>query len=66
MWEVVTKIRDDKQDFPIQVVVALDDTCMTCPHHGETACQAGPDSNEHVISMDQKVIRHLGIEENGV
>jgi Uncharacterized conserved protein len=66
MWEVVTKIRDEEQDFPIQVVSALDDACMACPHHGESTCQADPNSNEHVISMDQKVIRHLGIEENGI
>jgi hypothetical protein len=66
MWEVVTNIRDEERDFPIQVVVALDDACMACPHHGETTCQADPNSNEHVTSMDQKVIRHLGIEENGI
>lgn len=66
MREIVEKIRDEEQDFPIQVVAALDDACMACPHHGETACQAAPDSNDHVLSMDQKVIRHLGIEEGGV
>jgi uncharacterized protein len=66
MWEIVKDIRDEEKDFPIQVVVALDDACFTCPHHGESTCQADPNSNEHVMSMDRKVIEHLGIEENEV
>ncbi|MBU8880478.1 DUF1284 domain-containing protein [Bacillus sp. FJAT-29790] len=63
MSGVVEKIRNDHDDFPIQVVAALDDTCMTCPHHGITTCEASEESNDHVLSMDRKVIKQLGLQE---
>jgi hypothetical protein len=66
MWEIVKDIRNEEKDFPIQVVVALDEACFTCPHHGESTCQADPNSNEHVVSMDRRVLAHLGLEENEI
>ena len=61
MDSIVKDIRDTEKDFPIQVVAALDDVCMACPNRGESVCQAAPGSNEHVLSMDEKAIRHLGL-----
>lgn len=61
MDRIVKDIRDTEKDFPIQVVAGLDDACMTCPNRGESVCQAAPGSNEHVLSMDEKAIRHLGL-----
>lgn len=66
MWEIVKDIRNEEKDVPIQVVVALDEACFSCPHHGESTCQADPNSNEHVVSMDRRVLEHLGLEENEI
>lgn len=59
MSGIVEQIRDEQADFPITVVAALDDTCSVCPNKGKTSCEAGPGSNEHVMTMDQKVIHQL-------
>lgn len=61
MGEIVERIRDNEQDFPIQVVKGFDETCQVCPHKGSTRCEAAPDSEEHVQTLDQNVFRHLGI-----
>ncbi|WP_374110697.1 DUF1284 domain-containing protein [Neobacillus cucumis] len=66
MSEIVEQIRDDRLDFPIQVVAALDDTCCTCPHKGKMTCEASAGSNEHVLTMDFNVIRQLGLIEGAV
>jgi hypothetical protein len=66
MSEIVEKIRDPKQDFPIQVVRGFDDTCLVCPNKGTDACEAAPDSEEHVQFLDRNVIGHLGLEEGKV
>jgi uncharacterized protein len=65
MKEIVTDIRDDEQDFSIRVIAGLDNACSACPHHGETICEAGAGSNEHVLTMDNKVIKHLDLKESG-
>ncbi|MGA9227703.1 MAG: DUF1284 domain-containing protein, partial [Mesobacillus sp.] len=62
MESIVNDIRDSEQDFYIKVVAAFDDACMSCPHRGLEICEAGEGSNEHVLSMDGKIIRHLGLE----
>lgn len=62
MESIVNDIRDPEQDFYIKVVAAFDDACMSCPHRGLEICEAGEGSNEHVLSMDGKIIRHLGLE----
>lgn len=61
MEQIVKSMRDDRMDFPIQVVAALDDACQACPNKGKTKCEAQNGSNEHVLSMDGKVINHLGL-----
>ncbi|WP_261380627.1 DUF1284 domain-containing protein [Neobacillus bataviensis] len=66
MNEIVEQIRDERSDFPIQVVAALDDTCCTCPHKGKTTCEAGIGSNDHVLTMDLNVIRQLGLIEGAI
>ncbi|MEH7548640.1 MULTISPECIES: DUF1284 domain-containing protein [Bacillaceae] len=66
MSEIVEQIRDERSDFPIQVVAALDDTCCTCPHKGKNTCEAGIGSNEHVLTMDLNVIRQLGLIEGAI
>ncbi len=60
MADIVAGIRNEG-DFPIQVVQGFDDACQACPHKGKTECVKSVDSNEHVLSMDGKVIRHLGL-----
>ncbi|MGR3762685.1 DUF1284 domain-containing protein [Rossellomorea sp. NS-SX7] len=61
MTEIVEDIRNEEADFPIQVVQGFDYACQACPHRGKTECIKSPDSNEHVLSMDGKVISHLGL-----
>ncbi|XJZ29159.1 DUF1284 domain-containing protein [Bacillota bacterium Lsc_1132] len=62
MGEIVKDIREARKDFTIKVVAAFDDACIACPHRGVTECEASEGSNDHVLSMDEKVIRHLGLE----
>jgi hypothetical protein len=66
MAEIVERIRDPEQDFPIQVVRGFDDTCLACPNKGSERCEASPDSEEHVQFLDSNVLRHLGLQEGGV
>lgn len=66
MSEIVERIRDPKQDFPIRVVRGFDDTCQDCPNKGLEICEAGPQSEEHVQLLDNNVIRHLGLMEGEV
>lgn len=61
MKEIVEDFRDPEQDFQIKVVAAFDDACMACPHKGAERCEATEGSNEHVLSMDTKTLRHLGL-----
>jgi uncharacterized protein len=61
MTDIVEGISNDETDFPIQVVQGFDDACQACPHRGKTECVKSADSNEHVLSMDEKVISHLGL-----
>ncbi len=62
MGTIVEDVRDQTKDFKVKVVAAFDDACMACPHRGKTECEANEGSNEHVLSMDHKVINHLGLE----
>lgn len=64
MKAIVTDIRNDSLDFPIRVVADFDEACGSCPHRGIERCEASHDSHEHVLSMDNKTIQHLGIEKN--
>ncbi|MGX1901846.1 DUF1284 domain-containing protein [Thermolongibacillus altinsuensis] len=66
MKEIVADIRDARKDFPIRVIAALDDACFACPHHGKETCEADEESNDHVLSMDRRVLQHLGLKENGI
>lgn len=63
MQKIVELMRDEKKDFPIRVVADLDHACSACPNKGSIICEASADSNEHVITMDQKVIHQLGLVE---
>lgn len=63
MEGIVKDVRDPAKDFQIKVVAAFDDACMACPHQGKTECEASEGSNEHVLSMDGKVLHHLGLDE---
>lgn len=61
MKEIVAEFRNEELDFPIKVLVGFDNACMACPHRGERICEANEGSQKHVLSMDQKVIKHLGL-----
>jgi hypothetical protein len=63
MTEIVADIRDDTLDYPIQVVVGLDETCSFCPHKGDGICNQ---SETHVIGLDTNVTTHLGIRHGDV
>jgi hypothetical protein len=62
MTDIVAHVRNEQDDFMIKTVAAFDDACMACPHRGHTKCEASEGSNEHVLSMDEKVLTHLGLE----
>lgn len=64
MGSIVEDIRNDEKDFPIRVVATLDDACTACPHNGGTICIASAGSDEHVKTMDEKVIEHLKLEKD--
>jgi uncharacterized protein len=61
MKEIVSEIRDGQLDYPIQVVIGLDETCSFCPHKGNGYCNQSAESETHVLSLDTKVTQHLGI-----
>lgn len=61
MEEIVREIRDHSLDFPIQVLIDLDEACSACPHKGQNFCNAKEGSDEHVKGMDGKVLHHLGL-----
>lgn len=58
MTEIVEEIRNETLDYPIQVVIGLDETCSFCPHKGDGVCNQ---SQTHVIGLDTNVTKHLGI-----
>lgn len=62
MAEIVDDIRNDQLDFPIRVVIDLDEACGTCPNKGDGFCNASPDSDDHVKGLDRRSISHLGLE----
>ncbi|MGO4889776.1 DUF1284 domain-containing protein [Anaerobacillus sp. MEB173] len=66
MEEIVSRIRDRQLDFEIQVVAAIDDACHVCPNRQDEICMANIESNPHVLSMDQRVMKQLGIQHNDV
>jgi uncharacterized protein len=66
MADIVGEIRNEELDFPIQVVQSFDDACQACPHKGESACEKSADSNDHVLSLDSKVLHHLGLKHGDV
>lgn len=61
MADIVKDVRDVDKDFEIVVVADFDEACGVCPHQGATECEAGEGSNEHVLSMDWKVLDQLGL-----
>ncbi|NMD71155.1 DUF1284 domain-containing protein [Bacillus sp. DNRA2] len=61
MNEIVNELRDEELDFPITVVAGFDNACMACPNRGERVCEASIGSQKHVLSMDIKVLNHLGL-----
>lgn len=61
MAQIVAHLRDDNEDFPITVVAGFDNACMACPNRGKRVCEASQGSQKHVLSMDMKVINHLGL-----
>ncbi|PWW25582.1 hypothetical protein DFO73_113183 [Cytobacillus oceanisediminis] len=63
MSEVVMDIRNENKDFPIKIVADLDDTCKSCPNNGISKCVASENSNDHVLTMDRKVIEQLGLKD---
>lgn len=66
MQTIVDEIKDVHFDSDIQIVVELDDACGHCPHNGGNICIANESSNDHVTSMDKKVIEHLNVNVNHV
>jgi hypothetical protein len=61
MAEIVAEINNDELDFPIKVLAGFDNACMACPNRGERICEANEGSQKHVLSMDNKVLNHLGL-----
>ena len=63
MGTIVDEIRDEEKDFPIRVVVDLDDACGACPHNEGTICLVSEGADKRIKSMDERVINHLKLEE---
>lgn len=61
MTKIAKDFRDDKVDFSIRVITGFDHACTACPNRGERICEANAGSNQHVVAMDQKVIKHLDL-----
>ncbi|MFI8576207.1 DUF1284 domain-containing protein [Rossellomorea aquimaris] len=66
MADIVGEIRNDELDFPIQVVQSFDDACQACPHKGKSVCEKSADSNDHVLTLDSKVLHHLGLKHGDI
>lgn len=66
MGSIVERIRDERIDFPIKVVAGFDDACQTCPHKGDSKCEAGIGANDHVLLMDGKVLSQLELMEGAI
>ena len=66
MGDITEEIRNDEFDFPIQVVRAFDDACQACPHKGKSECEKSEDSNDHVLSLDSRVLHHLGLKDGEI
>ncbi|MCF6092531.1 DUF1284 domain-containing protein [Microaerobacter geothermalis] len=66
MREVVADIRNHDVDFPIKVIVGLDETCQVCPNADlvQNLCIANEGSQDHVVSMDTRAIQFLDLEPN--
>ncbi|MBE3563088.1 MAG: DUF1284 domain-containing protein [Hydrogenibacillus schlegelii] len=47
--------------LPVRVVRGLDTACLSCPHHGETTCEASPTSEAHVLGIDDRVLARLDL-----
>jgi hypothetical protein len=62
MKEIVEEIRDVTLEFPIRVVVGLDETCSFCPNKKGGYCNS-PKSDSFIVNLDEKVVSHLGIKE---
>ncbi|MBM7587873.1 hypothetical protein JOC86_004448 [Bacillus pakistanensis] len=61
MGAIVKDFNSNREDIEIEVRASFDDACFACPHKGETKCEKSEDSNQHVLSLDHRVINHLGI-----
>ncbi|TMU84933.1 DUF1284 domain-containing protein [Bacillus sp. BHET2] len=66
MSDITEELRNAELDFPIQVVQAFDDACQACPHKGKSECEKSEDSNDHVLSLDSRVLHHLGLKNGGI
>lgn len=65
MAGIAKEVRDQSLDFPIQVKVSLDDACHVCPHSRGEICAASNGSQNHVVSMDKRVLQKLGLKAGG-
>ncbi|MCP3738324.1 DUF1284 domain-containing protein [Rossellomorea sp. BNER] len=61
MSEIVKDFKSNREDIEIEVRASFDDACFACPHKGETKCEKSKDSNQHVLSLDHRVMNHLDI-----
>lgn len=61
MGEIVRDIRNGEVTYPIRVIMGLDDACGACPNKGEGFCNASPRSDEHVLSLDKRIMEHIGL-----
>ena len=50
----------------IMIIRKVDDLCAKCPNRKGSICIQKPDSNEHVMHLDAKVLNRLRIKENSV
>lgn len=65
MSKIVSEIRNETLDYPIRVVIGLDETCFHCPHKGDGFCNS-PMSDSHVVNLDKNIMGYLGIKHGEV
>ncbi|MBM7650136.1 hypothetical protein JOC78_003120 [Bacillus ectoiniformans] len=61
MTSIVNDIRNNEKDFFIKVTASIDEACLSCPNRREAICNAAEGSQDHVVTLDQNVISHLGL-----
>ncbi len=65
-WKNVCHDIKNNPEMKIKVVRKCDDMCSKCPHKKGDICKKEPEINSSILSMDETVLKKLGLKENSV